>query len=1146
MSQVAKALKNIFRYKYTRKDKVRKIVRSTTDATCKVNNSELLVTAFVTETFDAPKTCDVNSFRCLIEDFMLVKSGEVLLLLVPKKHEQLCQYWDEEIKRTKYMNVNICGKDYFQVIVIVASTPSRHIATNGIEVSKIKRLFTSDQSGAYVQSPTASNRKLLTWQVVIEGKMDGLQVWKKGVQKRNVFDILEHKTSKREIYLIFHLLYHEAYGDLGQCHSLKDDYNRSVIKLQTKEIKSLTEKFNEVNQMTEPFTGDKFILVLKEIDETFKSACIQCYSEFNSFNEPIVPQNKMKELMTYYMNTLPSYHKLLSQILTFDKKKKKKKNKHLVDKNYYDLLIFYQFLSLARIRNSQMCVWWALVQSASEYGRGATSYKNSSGIYFGTSVSRSTLFNKLDPLSASMNARVKALLQKKNVFVATLDNNQKGYPIKNPRYGMNNKFVKVTGRTFYDVYTTDFKSDESFRCEITYYNQDIISVLKQPHFENIFQDNALNHDKLVETFKNIDYVPKMGREIDTTGKRVNAYIEIVKISHHLKSAWKYMSGYNKTEDTYKVWGCQLDRFANSALRKSIMRRNSGVKLDFLNTAIDLPSEVTSLWNPKTDMVTRVLIPEVSLEDEISNEGYKKALRELLVLTSIMNESHYQNSKGVCVKKWALANDWNKKKIYLCMDGLSLERHRTLQKKLSNEPISFTKAYEQSVDFKKALGQIIEIYGPLHMAFHMLQCIFIIYGNFLKNIQTVLKWKRLKFKNVSETFRGCKTMVFLALEEAERLMWDLFLEEKSDTVKALMVVSEDENFCVSLAIEYGCFIKDVVQKSTDQRRQMLASFIITCNEFRTYWMSIRNGDRIYQEYSMLQFLGVFMLLKKHVYVELCLRSIEREYGVISYKELNDIRINSCVRYRIGKDQNGQVNTAVALDEYQETINGRTKKITMSSDEDSWKKHSPNVMIASKCMEFTNEEYKHYYLYANNPNDSTDEDFRGRRSYNLKTKIPRSIVERTRLYEYFTYVFEEEVPQRKYDNNDVRKIIDSLTTDLEETKTGAEIDTESNQDFDNDSLKNNPDISGLNSFEEDTIAANEDKEDVIDDEEDVSNDEEDAEIISDSNNPPSNKEDQEKHKLCFSDVFKMGQEAIESADFQKKRLEKIKGIKEQKTF
>ena len=45
----------------------------------------------------------------------------------------------------------------------------------------------------------------------------------------------------------------------------------------------------------------------------------------------------------------------------------------------------------------------------------------------------------------------------------------------------------------------------------------------------------------------------------------------------------------------------------------------------------------------------------------------------------------------------------KEKIRLCMDGLSLERHRTLQNKLSNKQMSFTEAYDQSVAFKKALG-----------------------------------------------------------------------------------------------------------------------------------------------------------------------------------------------------------------------------------------------------------------------------------------------------------------------------------------------------------------------------------------------------------------------------------------------------------
>ena len=50
------------------------------------------------------------------------------------------------------------------------------------------------------------------------------------------------------------------------------------------------------------------------------------------------------------------------------------------------------------------------------------------------------------------------------------------------------------------------------------------------------------------------------------------------------------------------------------------------------------------------MATRTLITEVSLEDEISNEGHKKSLIELLALTSIMRKTHYQNKNGSVIKK----------------------------------------------------------------------------------------------------------------------------------------------------------------------------------------------------------------------------------------------------------------------------------------------------------------------------------------------------------------------------------------------------------------------------------------------------------------------------------------------------------------
>ena len=79
-------------------------------------------------------------------------------------------------------------------------------------------------------------------------------------------------------------------------------------------------------------------------------------------------------------------------------------------------------------------------------------------------------------------------------------------------------------------------------------------------------------------------------------------------------------------------------------------------------------------------------------------------------------------------RWELVTDYHKKKIILCVDGLSLDRHKHFQKKLLNVKTSFSNNFRQATIFKKALGCIIEISGPLHMSFHMLQTIFIIFNS----------------------------------------------------------------------------------------------------------------------------------------------------------------------------------------------------------------------------------------------------------------------------------------------------------------------------------------------------------------------------------------------------------------------------------
>ena len=137
-----------------------------------------------------------------------------------------------------------------------------------------------------------------------------------------------------------------------------------------------------------------------------------------------------------------------------------------------------------------------------------------------------------------------------------------------------------------------------------------------------------------------------------------------------------------------------------------------------------------MWNPNCNKVAKFIVPPVSLEDEMTNKGFERAILEILELTGILDKRQFENKKGEMISRWELTEHYDKKKLYLCMDGLSLERYRAMEKNLMNQRFSFSEEYKQKVISKKALGRVIQIPGPLHMAFHMCQCIFTIYSDFL--------------------------------------------------------------------------------------------------------------------------------------------------------------------------------------------------------------------------------------------------------------------------------------------------------------------------------------------------------------------------------------------------------------------------------
>ena len=119
-------------------------------------------------------------------------------------------------------------------------------------------------------------------------------------------------------------------------------------------------------------------------------------------------------------------------------------------------------------------------------------------------------------------------------------------------------------------------------------------------------------------------------------------------------------------------------------------------------------------------------------------------------------------------------------MIICLDGLSLERHISFVNKLCKLPMRFTDSYKQSLIFQKALSRVIEVSGPLHTAFHMLQVVYTVYKSVLQATQKCLGWKKINMSQVSETYRLCHSMISILYEELYRYLFLSFLEEYTNS------------------------------------------------------------------------------------------------------------------------------------------------------------------------------------------------------------------------------------------------------------------------------------------------------------------------------------------------------------------------------
>jgi hypothetical protein len=237
-------------------------------------------------------------------------------------------------------------------------------------------------------------------------------------------------------------------------------------------------------------------------------------------------------------------------------------------------------------------------------------------------------------------------------------------------YKSNWKILKSC-TTFDYVNQESEDESESKKVGITYIDQAIPSMFYMPLFE-VIQNG--NQSPLLQSICSsiIDHksVLEITHKVDFTGQWVAAYAQNIEYCDIVRNCIvKYMTNYTLYRNGFKSW-IELPEEFNTSTRREIAKEMAIKKNTLLRQYCDFQNEILQQTHIKYDEESKLLIQEVSLKDEVTTICYGMAIIELLVLVEILvEETGYNN-----VTRWTLSEDFEEKRVYLCMDGLSLDRH----------------------------------------------------------------------------------------------------------------------------------------------------------------------------------------------------------------------------------------------------------------------------------------------------------------------------------------------------------------------------------------------------------------------------------------------------------------------------------------
>ena len=242
VSELSKNVLNDFDLKYNKSNNYnceRRSIRFIESS----NNSLQLQTCNTTSSYNSCKDDTLSSYRrCLLEDFMVLDKHTNILVLVPFKIVCECllqdSFWSN-IDSESFLNyqtvIQFKKKKYHCVLGSIITNPKLESVRSGISQYDLMDGLGTKNSGCLVDFGFDNNNdnilKLITWNMVLKGRVTGLQVWSQRKDIRNLGTAFNNrKKTNIGLVSLLNAMYYEMYGDRLQCMFLVSYFYRTQLK----------------------------------------------------------------------------------------------------------------------------------------------------------------------------------------------------------------------------------------------------------------------------------------------------------------------------------------------------------------------------------------------------------------------------------------------------------------------------------------------------------------------------------------------------------------------------------------------------------------------------------------------------------------------------------------------------------------------------------------------------------------------------------------------------------------------------------------------------------------------------------------------------------------------------------------------------